>query len=369
MRITFVLPLLDSLSGGARIIAHWAQHLHMREHSVLLIAPPRRPLTLREHVRHWRRGEFVRAEKHSHYDRVDVPRVRLKQYRPVADMDVPDADVVIATWWETAEWVAALKPRAGAKAHLVQGHEIFDTRNQTRVVATYHLPLQKIVVAKWLQELMRERYGDANALLVTQGVDRALFDAPPRGKQKIPTIGFMYSSHPVKGCDVMLKALALARAQLPNLSVIVFGSEKPTAQLPLPRDTYFVKQPPQNTIRELYAQCDAWLFASRMEGFSLPPMEAMACRTPVIGTPAGGEQELIANGGGILVPQEDANAMARVILEIAAMSDTQWRALSDSAYKTIAPYTWDRATNQMEAALRETLERAARTYGKHVQQQ
>ena len=354
------------MSGGARIIAYWAQNLHQRGHRVLLIAPPRRPLTLREHVRRWRRGELARAEKHSHYDRIDVPRVMLKQYRPVTDADVPDADVVIATWWETAEWVAALKPRAGAKAHLVQGHEIFDTRNQTRAAATYHLPLQKIVVAKWLQELMRERYGDANALLVTQGVDRALFDAPPRGKQKIPTVGFMYSSHPVKGCDVMLHAVALARAQLPNLRVIAFGSEKPTAQLPLPRDTDFVKQPPQNMLRELYAQCDAWLFASRTEGFSLPPMEALACRTPVIGTPAGGEQELIANGGGILVPQQDAHAMARAILEIAAMSESQWRALSDAAYKTIAPYTWERATDQMEAALHETLKRAARPNGIHA---
>lgn len=366
MRITFVLPLLDSLSGGARILAHWAQNLHARGHRVLLIAPPRRPLTLRERVRRWRRGEFGRAEKHSHYDRIDVPRVRLNQYRPVVDADVPDADVVIATWWETAEWVAALAPRAGVKAYLVQGHEIFDTRNQTRVAATYHLPLQKIVVAKWLQELMRATYGDANTLLVTQGVDRALFDAPPRGKQKIPTVGFMYTSHPVKGCDVMLHALALARAQLPNLRVVAFGSEKPGAQLPLPRHTTFVRQPPQNKLRELYAQCDAWLFASRTEGFSLAPMEALACRTPVIGTPAGGEQELLTNGGGILVPQQDANAMARAILDVAAMSETQWRALSDAAYQTIAPYTWERATDQMEAALCETLERAARRNATHT---
>jgi glycosyltransferase involved in cell wall biosynthesis len=369
MRITFVLPLLDSLSGGARIIAQWAQHLHLRGHSVLLIAPPRRALTLRERVRRWRRGEFARAEKHSHYDRIAVPRAELKQYRPVVDADVPEADVVIATWWETAEWVAALAPRAGAKAYLVQGHEIFDRAHQTRVTATYHLPLQKIVVAKWLQALMREQYGDANALPVTQGVDRALFDAPPRGKQKIPTVGFMYSSHPIKGCDVMLNALAVARAQLPHLRLVAFGSEKPTAQSPLPREARFIQQPPQTMLRELYAQCDAWLFASRTEGFSLVPMEALACRTPVIGAPAGGEQELIANGGGILVPQEDANAMARAILNIAAMTETQWRALSDSAYKTIAPYTWERATDQMEAALLETLARAARANGKHAERQ
>jgi glycosyltransferase involved in cell wall biosynthesis len=359
MRITFVVPGATGLSGGERIIASWAQQLRLRGHRVVLVAPPRRPPSWREQFRRWRQGNFSRAPKQSHYDRIDVPLVVLEQYRAVTDADVPDADIVLATWWETAEWVAALSPRAGAKAYLVQGHEIFDIMHQTRVIATYHLPLQKIVVAKWLQEVMRERYGDANTLLVTQGVDTALFHAPPRGKQEIFSVGFMYSASPVKGCDVIAKAIALAQKNLPTLRCVAFGTETPTAQLPLPRGTTFFKQPPQAMLRELYARCDVWLCASRTEGFSLVPMEAMACRTPVIGTPAGGESELI-RGGGILVPQADSNAMARAMFEIAAASETQWRALSERAYQTVAPYTWERATDQFEAALSKTLERAAR---------
>jgi len=42
----------------------------------------------------------------------------------------------------------------------------------------------------------------------------------------------------------------------------------------------------------------------------LPILEAMACRTPVIGTPAGPAPELLGAGGGILVRPEDPADMA-----------------------------------------------------------
>ena len=358
MRITIVLAGGFGLAGGERNLAEWARHLQQRGHQVLLISPPPRAPKLRERVRAWRHGCFRRASTASHFDNVNVPRILLDRFRPVTDQDLPDAEIVIATWWETAEWVAALSSRKGAKVYLIQHHEVFDYMPQARVAATYHLPLQKIVTSSWLRNVMRDVYGDAEAVLIAQGVDRTLFDAPPRCKQAVPTFGFMYSSLHWKGCDVVLNAIKLAQVQLPHLRIVAFGAENPTAQLPLPRGAVFVKQPPQTLLSELYAQCDAWLFGSRSEGFALPPMEAMACRTPVIGTPAGGEAELIAQGG-MLVPQEDFAAMALQMLAVGEMSDDAWRALSDKAYAAIAPYSWERSTDQLETALYCAVARAA----------
>ena len=72
--------------------------------------------------------------------------------------------------------------------------------------------------------------------------------------------------------------------------------------VPLPPGSMFVRQPAQDMIRDIYGQCDVWLFSSRSEGFGLPLLESMACRTPVIATPAGAAPELCAGGGGITVP-------------------------------------------------------------------
>jgi glycosyltransferase involved in cell wall biosynthesis len=244
-----------------------------------------------------------------------------------------------------------LSPRKGAKVYFIQHHEVFGFLPVDRTRATYRLPLRKIVVAQWLADLAREEYGDPNAVVVPNAVDHELFHAKPRGKAANPTIGFMYSSVSFKGCDISLKALQLAAQRLPHLRVIVFGTSKPSPPLPLPASTEYHVAPPQDRIREIYSQCDAWLFASRSEGFGLPILEAMACRTPVIGTPAGAAPELLAGGGGYLVRPEDPQDMADAIARLCSLSDAEWRVLSDAAYATATQYNWDDATTLFEKAL------------------
>ena len=60
--------------------------------------------------------------------------------------------VVIATWWETAEWVAGLSPRKGAKAYFLQHHEVHPGQPVDRVRARVfgarvrHLYRREVVV-------------------------------------------------------------------------------------------------------------------------------------------------------------------------------------------------------------------------------
>src|SRR5205085_8108239 len=138
---------------------------------------------------------------------------------------------------------------------------------------------------------------------------------------------------------ISLAAFAEAQQRMPNLQLVAFGQERPSERLPLPDSSRFVFQPAQDQIKDLYASCDAWLFGSRSEGFGLPILEAMACRTPVVATPAGAAPELLAGGGGILVRPQDPKDMARAIGEVAAMSDAAWRAMSDAAYAEATRYT------------------------------
>ena len=126
---------------------------------------------------------------------------------PVADADVPDADIVLATWWGTAPWVAALSPRKGAKAIFLQGYETSPGEFHPEMDAAWRLPLRKIVVASWLATLAKERFGDANVHLVPNSVDTGQFHAPERGKQARPTVGMLYTTFHAKGADVSLAAL------------------------------------------------------------------------------------------------------------------------------------------------------------------
>lgn len=358
MKITFVLPFAG-LSGGIRVVATYADRLKKRGHDVVVVSLPADPIGPLRQVKSLLKGQGLISNKEpSHFDGLDVPHRVLDRWRPITDADVPDADVVVATWWETAEWVAKMSEAKGAKAYFIQHYELFEGMPEERVKATWSLPLHKITIAQWLVDLAQTRFGDSNISLVPNSVDTKLFYAAPRGKQPIPTVGMLYAQPLWKGCDISLKAFSIAAQKIPNLRLVTFGGQ-PSPDLPLPPGTQHAYKPDQSTLKDIYAQCDAWLFGSRSEGFGLPILEAMACRTPVIGTPAGAAPELLANGRGILVKPENPEDMARAIEQMCQKSDREWRAMSDAAHAKATGYTWDDATELFEKALYTAIERSS----------
>ena len=364
MKITFVLEKAD-LAGGVRVVALYADALRRRGHEVVVVSTPAPTIPLKTSVKHLLRGYgWPRIDRgtRSHMDDVDVEHRILKRYRPVTDTDVDDADVVIATWWETAQWVADLSPSKGAKAYFVQHDEraIYnsdDTQNRNGVIHTWSLPMTKITIAHWLVDLLTPFSENAPVYLVPNSVDCDRFSAPPRDRSGRPTVGVMYYKGHYKGCDISLEAFNIARDQLPHLRLLCFGSHEPTEDMPLPDGAEFHLRPDQADIPGIYARCDAWLFGSRTEGFGLPILEAMACRTPVIGTPAGAAPELVGQGGGFLVKPEDPVAMAEAILRLYDMPANAWRDMSNTARHIAEQYTWDDATTKFESALEEIVDR------------
>jgi glycosyltransferase involved in cell wall biosynthesis len=350
MRVTFVLPPL-SPSGGIRVVAIYAERLRRRGHQVVVVSPTPSPPSLRRRLREWLRGQH--EPKVTFFDGLGVDLRVLSHPAPVLDADVPDADVVVATWFATAPEVLALSPAKGKKMYFLQGYEgVIPFVSPEEVDATWRLPMQKIVVAEWLADLARERFGDATAICVPNSVDTQLFFAPERGKQARPTAGFIYAYAPLKGSDIAIEAVRDAKDKLPDLRVVAFGTQVAKSDLPMPPFVEYTIDPPQERIRELYAQCDVFLQASRTEGFGLPILEAMACRTPVVATPAGAAPALLREGGGKLVAHEDPAAMSAALLEIVGLREPQWLARSEEAYRIATSYSWDDATVAFEAALR-----------------
>lgn len=354
LRIVFVIPQADT-SGGIRTVATYARLLSRRGHAVTVVsARPPRPSFLAS-VKALARGRGwpgPAPQGPSHLDGGEVEHRRIDGPGPVVDRDVPDADVVVATWWRTAEWVAALSPRKGAKAHFVQGHDSdLPGQPRDRVDATWRLPLQRIVCSRWLLELARDRYGDRSAILVANGVDLAQFSAPARGRQPRPTVGVVYSDLWIKGCDVALEAVRMARHRLPELRLVAFGHTPVSPLLPLPPQAEYFWLPPQAAIPGLYARCDAWLWPSRREGFGLPVLEAMACRTPVVAAPAGAAPELLAGGGGILLSAASPPEMAAALERLLALPEEEWRTIGARARAVAERHGWDESARQLEQAL------------------
>ena len=109
----------------------------------------------------------------------------------------------------------------------------------------------------------------------------------------------------------------------------------------------------EERLPSLYAEADLFVFPSRYEGFGLPPLEAMACGTPVVvfDTPA---IEEICGDAAIRVPVGDAAALAHAMGQV--LSDpARARALVRAGHERASRYSWDDTVRQMLDVYRRVL--------------
>ena len=362
MRVTFVLRSADR-SGGVRVVATYAEALRARGHEVALVSTPTAvPLERRIKNALKLRGfaRFYPAVANPIDENPQLDHTVLESDRPVSADDVPDADIIIATWWETAEWVAEMPLNKGEKLYLIQHDEtvfpILTEAERERVRATWRLPFTRVVVSQWIRDRIDAGHAQTPpTVLIPNGVDLQRFDAPPREKQDRPTVAMMYSPVGFKAMDVGAAALEILRERVPDLRAVVFGAGEIDPLLPLPDWIEYHRDPPQAELARLYGSVDAYLFPSRLEGFGLPILEAMACRTPVVGCETGAAMELIRDGApdaaGRLVPVDDADALASAAESVLALEPAAWRALSDHARARAEANAWPAVVDRFEELL------------------
>jgi len=127
---------------------------------------------------------------------------------------------------------------------------------------------------------------------------------------------------PIKGVDVLLRALAEMAGRCPALRVLQIGGESrpgETAELQALAAELGVSQRViwaglRNDVPDLLAACDIYCQPSRAEGLGLAILEAMAAGLPVAATSVGGIPEAVVDEGtGLLVPPEDPPALASAL--------------------------------------------------------
>lgn len=356
MRFTFLMPS-DNLTGGNRVVAIYAQQLVSRGHEVLVISCAPDPLGLRETLRTVLKRDWPRLHQHrnpepGHIALSGVAQKVLTRPRAITAADVPDADIIIATWWETAVWMHNMPASKGRKVHLIQGYEVwFGEQVTAQVHAALQLPNLKIAISSDLKLTIEEKLGPLGITVVPNAVDLKQFTAPARTRQPAPTVGFVYAVAAIKGADICAQACELARREFPELKVVAFGADQPSAEVPLPVGANYFYRPAQKALKDIYGRCDVWLFGSRLDSFGLPILEAMACRTPVIAVPIGAATDLLGDGAGVLVAKESPAAMAKAIIALLRQPAQDWLQLSDRAYQKAHSYSWEDATTRLLNAL------------------
>jgi len=355
LRICWVLPG-TGLSGGVKSTRLLAEAMVSRGHEVT-IAYPRSgppwpsPLHVGSFARRAMKAWRAMGGETPHHLETSTARLIPVNGRDVLPRHVPDADVVIGTWWETMEWLRHWPAEKGVKAHFVRHHEIFGG-DPDRVRAIYRLPIQKFAIARWLQRVMAEQYGHPDTVLVPNGVDWTQFNSEPRGKQSTPTVGMLYSHVTWKDSDTAFAAIRIAQKAVPDLRVLAFGNKPLLPTHDLPKNVEFFLRPPQDQIPQIYRRADCWIVSSITEGFGMPGLESAACRCPVVSTRCGGPEDYVNDASsGYLVPVGDAKEMARRIVDVVSQEDADWRKMSEASYAIARTFNWQRSAEILEHAL------------------
>jgi glycosyltransferase involved in cell wall biosynthesis len=176
---------------------------------------------------------------------------------------------------------------------------------------------------------------------------------------RYPFLLYAGSIRPQKNIPRLIDAFAVARSGLENhpeyndLRLIIIGDEisrhpdvrRAVIHSRVEHCVRFLGFIPIETLRVFHELATAFVFPSLYEGFGLPPLEAMACGTPVIASAVSSLPEVVG-GAAMLVNPENVFDIARGITEVLLNRELRDE-LVHKGRKQAASFSWSRTAAEV----------------------
>ena len=179
-----------------------------------------------------------------------------------------------------------------------------------------------------------------------------------------PFILYVGNIKPHKNVERLIDAFGRARSACPDdLKLVIIGDElsrypalrQAVHRHKLDKQVRFLGFQPQETLAAFYRLARAFVFPSLYEGFGLPPLEAMACGTPVVTSNVSSLPE-VAGGAALLVDPHDTDAIAEGIKR--AVNDEDVRAdLIARGLARARQFSWAQSVAKIHKIYMEVAER------------
>jgi glycosyltransferase involved in cell wall biosynthesis len=161
----------------------------------------------------------------------------------------------------------------------------------------------------------------------------------PRLVEAFAVVRDQLSSHPVYK-DLRLIIIGDTISQYPSVRQAVIKSRVENV-------VRFLGFVPFETLRYFYEAATAFVFVSRYEGFGLPPLEAMACGTPVVASNVSSLPEVLGDAA-VQVNPANVFEIARGITEV-LLDDGLRAALVRCGREQASRFSWERAAREVLA--------------------
>jgi glycosyltransferase involved in cell wall biosynthesis len=229
-----------------------------------------------------------------------------------------------------------------------------------------------------VQEIVKEEYGHLDVLAVLTDADKADYEAMLSGRRvrivRIPNAARQSQRNPaieerrstivaagrlrrVKGFDLLIDAWSRIEQAWPEWTVDVYGRGPDLAALQADIDRRHMSSRmrlvgPAPDLQQRFEAAGIFVLSSRLEGFPLVLVEAMAAGCPVVSfdCPRGPAEIIRDHVNGTLVRAEDVAALAAAIEEL-LRSPTLRSAYSRAAAETARSYSLDSIGARWDAVL------------------
>jgi glycosyltransferase involved in cell wall biosynthesis len=180
-----------------------------------------------------------------------------------------------------------------------------------------------------------------------------------------PFLLYVGRTNPQKNIPRLVEAFAVLRGEIQDhpvyrdLRLLIIGDEisrypalrQAVIQSRVEATVRFLGFVPIDTLRSFYQAASAFVFPSLYEGFGLPPLEAMACGTPVVCSHVSSLPEVVGEAAEIVNPEnvfDIARGMREVLLNV-----ERRRTLVERGFDQARRFSWERTAQLVLEAYEE----------------
>ena len=320
-KIVFIVAGLG-ISGGLIVILKHASHLMSIGHDVFIINT----------------GEDGKIDWSG---QISVPVVKIDDSRKYLFEKI---EILFSTFWMTCEWLNRLE--AIRKIYFIQSDErLFYEEPEIKnlVENTYKSQYEFVTIARWIGEMLIRDF-HKSSYLIPNGISLEHFRPDAQFFENRSKRIRVLIEGPL---TIPFKGVADAYAAVKNLDCdiwLVSSSGKPDSSWNIDR---FFENLPFNQMPHIYASCDILIKMSRIESFSYPPLEAMACGCAVVVGKVMGSMEYIVDTINALVVEsgdiKGATSAVRYLIENPEIRSK----LVEEGIKTSKNWSWDNSFKAM----------------------
>jgi len=248
--------------------------------------------------------------------------------------------------------------------------------DKTTTILFYPLVMQGFVIRRihgvitsfteGVDELQKAfRVKRKNVSVVFNGMDVDMFQNTGEKREENALLFVGNTEDSKKGLVYLFEAMTMLPEHI-TLTIVDDGPpKKMTAgdmikKMGLEKRVKFTGKLTYDELVSIYSRKTILVMSSLFEGFGLPAVEAMSCKTPVVVTTAGSLKEVVTPDCGMLVPPKDPVALKDAILELLADKKLREKMGENGRKRAVENFSWPVAAKNTLEVYKDVIEKYRR---------